>query len=111
MELAKYLPNLLNCPHKQPSTSSSPNPIFFLDQLTKLLNFPEQQQHTSDQFKRYDMVVFKDGLSDNTETPTSNPFMGNAPNNNNVNQNMQNKETFHSKDQVCRYVSFEYKFC
>ncbi len=74
LQLAKYLSSLLNCPH----TPTKPNPIHFLDRLAKQLQH-SQFTNTHEQFKRYDSVVFKDGLSDTSEGPAFNPFMTSAP--------------------------------
>ncbi len=76
LQLAKYLSSLLDCRH----TSDFPNPIHFLDFLAKKIE-QNNNRNTHDKFRRYDSVVFKDGLSDTTEGPTFNPFMPNTPTN------------------------------
>lgn len=80
LNLAKYLPSLLECTHTHLELL---NPIFFLDQISKKIA-PSKLNTSLDaeQFKKYDMVLLKDGLSDNVEGPAFNPFMPILPSNN-----------------------------
>ncbi len=79
LNLANYLPSILDCIHKTYQLQSL-NSIFFLDQLSKRISPNKLRNHmNSEQFKTYDLVIMKDGLSDTIEGPGFNPFMSAAP--------------------------------
>lgn len=80
MTLANFLPSTLDCIHKT-YQSHTLNGILFLDQLSKRISPNKLLSHMSaEKYKTYDLIVFKDGLSDNADGAVGfNPFMPAQP--------------------------------
>lgn len=92
-DLNSYIPNGL--------TSQQQNyfdNFYYLDKLTRELKANELNSNHESNFKKYDLVLLKDGLSDNsvcTNVSVFNPFLPVNSINNNTSQDFSNDATSH----------------